>query len=378
MFEIQEDFQLERGFFLMRQMRVLGYHAVGVGEKDLGWGVKLYQDSCKAIGLLPVSANLVNPKTGKLLFKPYSIETVAGVKVGVFSVLSPKNGFSPAPLNSHPDSLKYLDVEETVRKVVAELRPKCQLVVGLLNVGNHDADLLAAKVPGMDVVLVGGGGNNNMLQMIPKGTHTGSSLLVSPGPRGQYVGQALISMTGTHVDSSSAEVVPLGDHWPEAEVQQNLRKDFEDTITERIARRQRQAGMESSKKKGPDHYIGYQSCVSCHPSQKQAWWDSKHRTAMETLMHRHKDNLPDCVPCHVTGYQKPGGYFSTLDTGAEVDGEKRRLDGVQCEACHGMGTRHDSGDRNFAKIARQSCVTCHTKEMSPEFNFEKYWEKIKH
>ena len=35
--------------FLLRAMRLMGYHVVGVGEKDLGNGVKYFQDSGKVI-----------------------------------------------------------------------------------------------------------------------------------------------------------------------------------------------------------------------------------------------------------------------------------------------------------------------------------------
>ena len=48
------------------------------------------------------------------------------------------------------------DQKSRTLKTVAELRTRCQVVVGILNLGNHDADALAAKVPGMDVVIVGG------------------------------------------------------------------------------------------------------------------------------------------------------------------------------------------------------------------------------
>src|SRR5438477_10127140 len=110
MIESSQDYSIERGIFMLRVMRRFGYHVVGVGEKDLGNGVKFYQDSALAAGLLPVSANLVNPKTGKLYFKPFAIENVNGLKVGIFSVLSPSNGYTPSPTNTKPDSLKYLPV----------------------------------------------------------------------------------------------------------------------------------------------------------------------------------------------------------------------------------------------------------------------------
>ena len=345
----------------MRTMRMMGYHVIGVGEKDLAAGVKVFQDS--------------SAKTGKLYFKPYAIESVGGIKVGIFSVLSPTNGFQAAPMNVHPDSLKYLDVEETVRKTVAELRSKCQVVVGLLNLGNTDADSISRKVPGMDLAIVGGKGPS----MVPKGVllpdHT---LEVSAGTRGQHMARSVVALQGGKVKSIDADVVPLGEHYPESEAMANLRKDFEDNLNDRLAQRERESGMATAAKHGPDHYLGQEACAKCHSAQYDVWLKTAHASAWTTLTTRKKDSMPDCVPCHVTGYKQNGGFFSNLNPGLEVDGQKRHLENVQCEACHGMGTQHNTGEAKFVHTSHKVCANCHTPEQDPKFNFEVAWAKIAH
>ena len=373
-FEVQEDFQLERGLVLLGMMKKMGYHVIGVGGKDLAWGVKLFQDSTAGAGLLPVSANLLDARTGKLLFKPYAIEQVGGLRVGVFSVASSSPDFMPAALNPKPDSVKFLDPEEAARKIVTELRPKCDVLVGIFNLGNHDADLLAGKLAGVDVALVGG---NNPI-MMGKGTHTGSALVVSSGTRGQHMARTVVTLEAGKMVSAEAEVFPLGDHWPENEVYANMRKDFEDGLNERLQKRQRDRGAVSSIKHGPDHYMGHEACERCHAEAAATWVKTAHANAFATLQRRRKDSMPDCVPCHVTGFQKSGGYLSSLDPGIEVDGQKRHLENVQCEACHGMATLHDTGDSNYLSQARESCKSCHTPQQDPNFKFDVAWAKIAH
>ena len=355
-------------------MKKMGYHTLGVGEKDLSYGVAFYRDSTAAYGLVPVNANLVDPKTGKLLFKPYNIEDVHGVKVGIFSVVSPENGYTPSPMNVKPDSLKYLNVEETVRKMITTLRPQCQVVVGLLNMGNTGAEALAGKVSGLDVAIVGG----QTPHMVPEGMNTGTTHLVSSGIRGQYIARTYVDLKNDKVSGLKTSVVPLDDHYLEQEGMANLRKEFEDGLNERLARRQRDAELEASKKRGPDHFTGFEACVKCHRPQYDAWLKTAHSQAFATLQRKQKAAMPDCVPCHVTGYQQNGGYYNQTNTGIEVDNQHRHLENVQCEACHGMGTQHNTGDPAFVRVDHQVCVKCHTPEQDPTFNFNTAWAKMAH
>ncbi|HVP39693.1 MAG TPA: multiheme c-type cytochrome [Candidatus Saccharimonadales bacterium] len=374
MFESMEWFQLERGMFLVRMMHQLGYHVVGVGEKDLAWGVRLYKDSTAAYGLLPVSANIADRTTHKLLFQPFAIEDVHGVKVGIFSVLSPANGFQISPHATQRDSVECLDVAAAVRRTVAALRPKCQVVVGLLNLGNHAADSLAGQVPGLDVAIVGG----QVPQMLPRGTMSGSALVVSAGSRGQYVARTLISLDQGKVASAAAEVVPLDNRFPEPDGIANQRKDFEDGLSDRIRKRQQDQDAAEAHRRGADHYLGREACVDCHRAAYESWSNSAHARAFDTLTKRRKDLVSDCVSCHVTGYRENGGYFSSQQPGGEVNGQLRQMEGVQCEACHGMGTRHDTMDPAFASAAKASCVRCHNKEQDPKFDYATAWAKIAH
>ena len=82
---------------------------------------------------------------------------------------------------------------------------------------------------------------------------------------------------------------------------------------------------------GQSHYVGVEACSTCHKSEREFWNHTQHAAAYATLSSAHKEFNLDCVSCHVTGYDKPGG--STV-----VHVEK--LSNVQCEVCHGPGSRH--------------------------------------
>jgi len=148
-------------------------------------------------------------------------------------------------------------------------------------------------------------------------------------------------------------------------------------------------------------YIGAESCVMCHKTEKQGnqlsiWQNSRHSKAFETLKTEKANQIAkekgflkpaaetwECLKCHVTGYN--------LD--ASLLGKKFKIeDGVQCETCHGPGSDYKDmkvmKDKELAvknglmkhEKLEDFCVTCHNTE-SPTFvdiKVEESWQKIKH
>ncbi len=114
------------------------------------------------------------------------------------------------------------------------------------------------------------------------------------------------------------------------------------------------------------------SCAACHEAAHQVWEKSQHAHAIEILKKEKKEFDSACVGCHVTGAGKPGGFVDLNQTA--------HLANVQCEACHGSGREHIAKptEARMTKLTAASCLGCHTKSNSPEFEFAAYWSKIKH
>jgi Cytochrome c554 and c-prime len=126
--------------------------------------------------------------------------------------------------------------------------------------------------------------------------------------------------------------------------------------------------------KGEASYSGTASCTDCHDDQAAFWTKTVHATAWKTLVDRGQQFDLDCIGCHVTGWDKPGG--STL-------GHNDTLRDVQCETCHGPGSIHVAKgglEKPFA-IKRAPpddlcAMQCHTKEHSDTFQYEAYLRDI--
>ncbi len=123
---------------------------------------------------------------------------------------------------------------------------------------------------------------------------------------------------------------------------------------------------------GTSQYVGVEVCSSCHKTERAFWDKTQHAGAYATLSSAHKEFNLDCVSCHVTGYDKPGGSTVT-----HVD----RLTNVQCEVCHGPGSRHVATPYEKALIAFPEHGLCagtchHPPHVHADWDVNAAWQKI--
>lgn len=106
---------------------------------------------------------------------------------------------------------------------------------------------------------------------------------------------------------------------------------------------------------GKSGYVGIEVCSACHMPARQVWDKTRHAHAYEALSRQHKEYNLECVGCHVTGYEQPGGSTVTVN---------EKLRNVQCEQCHGPGEAHAKDPTAPGLIVRSPepsmCVSaCH-------------------
>ena len=132
-------------------------------------------------------------------------------------------------------------------------------------------------------------------------------------------------------------------------------------------------------------YIGAKKCKKCHIKQNKTWKKTKHASTWDLLPEAYrKDEAVDeqgkaCVSCHMTGYGKPGGPATM------AEGQETKLEGTQCEACHGPGSAHadlakehkgkdpvpEVVTKSISKVLEGACVGCH----NPHVSHEQYKEE---
>jgi peroxiredoxin len=122
-------------------------------------------------------------------------------------------------------------------------------------------------------------------------------------------------------------------------------------------------------------YVGSEACQSCHVDEHARWLAQGHAKALATLEAKGKAGDAECLRCHTTGFEKPGGFQA-------AGGPQPALAGVGCESCHGPGGDHvGEGARRQGTILKlsdkcgscvilQICGSCHDDANDPGFEFE--------
>ena len=111
-------------------------------------------------------------------------------------------------------------------------------------------------------------------------------------------------------------------------------------------------------------YVGMEKCKECHPGHVESYHSWKYSKNFRVIQMREKDQDPNCLPCHTTGYGKPGGFSSVVET--------PRMVNKQCESCHGPASLHLKAPTNLAhretlSIPQNICTTCHSGHKHPGY-----------
>jgi 2',3'-cyclic-nucleotide 2'-phosphodiesterase (5'-nucleotidase family) len=172
------------------------------GERELYYGSgSLALLAAAAKGSEAVSANVAG-LNGKLLFPESTVKKVGSLRVGVTGVSQISSPGVPPPAGGRYGEFRFLDPGEALRKAVARLQSRSDIVVVLAHVNAEAADSLARIIPGIDVIVVGHNPGYVAVQQ------AGPALLVRPANMGKQVARAHLKVSdGKIVDYKGFEDV---------------------------------------------------------------------------------------------------------------------------------------------------------------------------
>jgi len=362
-FPVTDD-ERDAGPFVLDAMSRMGTRAAGVGPGELRFGYTYVREAARAAGLPLLCANLERTADtgGGPAFERWRLLRAGATAVGVFGLMPEGTDLGPAR-----DSLVASSPEAAARTAVDSLRAAgAEVIVLLSQLGRAPGESLATHVPGIDVV-VGGGG----VPALADGFGVGGAIAIYGGMQGWQVGLAEVpAVPRGRARRILAHTVVLGP-WVKGDPPMAARvKAFEDSLNAALRAREAAYGPRSRQGLPAAHYVGMANCTKCHAGEYTQWLTTSHSRAWSTLVTQRKEATPACVPCHVTGLGRPGG-FRTADDAA-------RFGNVQCEACHGMGTNHRAWEERPEPVSEATCRGCHTGTTSPTFRFALYRAHVLH
>lgn len=342
----------------VKAFSAMGYDAVALGENDFRFGREFWEDALRRASFAAVNTNLVDAEGKPALGRPYLVKQVGEVRVGLLGIFG-------ADLELPPQKpalgLAVHGPEEALRRYLPEVRKQADYIILLAHTGYARAWQLAQAVSGLDLVIVGHGTGR---ARVPE--RVGNTWLVEHTDQGKHLGRLDLRREGDGLRVVRHWSLPVAEALPEEPAVARLVRDYKKRLREALP-----PPLPPSLLPTDARYVGADTCERCHTSAMQVWMESAHAQAFSSLVKRQSAYDPECVPCHTTGYRKANGFLRNDLTPEWRD--------VQCEACHGPGSRHVAAPlRPYPVPPDGACTTCHTPERSPDYQFETYWLAIKH
>jgi len=339
-----------------------GYDAINVGEDEFIFGLPFYSSLVEAYDLPVISANVVDG-SGAPLAPPYVIVERGGVTVAIV-------GFVNAELAAGKDlgGAQIMPYGPELKRAVKEVAPRADVVVCLAHIGNVDkAREFAARCPKeIDVVVAGHRGGRTSLAESIKGRW-----MVYTRSRNRYVGMLKLTLNENGaVVAAENEVLPVTKETAKEEATQRLVDKYYAGLRLLVAEKKLLRPPEEVPA-GGFIYVGAATCAGCHASQGEQWKNTGHASAYASLAAAGREQDPECVACHVTGYGFRGGFDAEAKETVQVN--------VGCEECHGPGEGHASAPALAPPpLAEDGCRRCHDAERSPAFDYAPYRARVAH
>jgi 2',3'-cyclic-nucleotide 2'-phosphodiesterase (5'-nucleotidase family) len=170
-------------------LNLMEYDALGIGDDDLTLGKDFLIDLSKKARFPFLSSNLVDVESKKPVFQAHAIKEVNGIRIGIFSLISP-DVFS-GPQDPRLKGLIIQDPVETAQRITRELKPSVDLIILLSHLGYPKDVEMAQTVPGIQIIAGAHSGVSLAFPPVMKDT-----VILHTPMRGMYAGRLDLNFYG--------------------------------------------------------------------------------------------------------------------------------------------------------------------------------------
>lgn len=351
----KSDFEKRKLQYILKAYSLMNYDAIAPGEMDFNLGLKYLMDEVWQTSLPFISASLFSDETRTLLFPPYMIKNINGVKIGVLSLT--EGNLESVTADSQTSRIKaYLDY----------LKSKTDIIIIVSHADLATDKILIEKYPQVSLIIEGHWGKDYPHKTVHK-----SVPIFNAGKDGEYLGKLKVSLNEKNrIEKIEDEFIPLSKVLPADKKVEKLFLQYLDEVKKTSAEGETIPEYEAYRAGMGNIYMPNEKCAECHSEQFDQWSSTKHAEAFETLIKDGRDFDPECLYCHTTGYGRKGGYVNFTKTPEMIN--------VGCTACHKVTDNHPQSKSSEAEITENVCVVCHTTDKDPNFIFEEFVPKVMH
>ena len=169
-----------RAEFVLRLYETLGYHALNIGDTDLGLGIEYLRNLQKNSKIPFLLANLKEKKARNPIFKPYLIKEIEGIKIGILGLTTTE--ISP---NIQKELKNYFieNLMKSAAETINRFMTSCDYIVALAHLTPPEIESLAKEVPRISIII----GGNDRSFIFPK--QFDHSIYVQTDAFGAHVGR---------------------------------------------------------------------------------------------------------------------------------------------------------------------------------------------
>jgi len=381
---------------LIDQMK---YDAIGIGPNDL----RLSADA-----LLPFTTNapeypsaFTSANVGvygfdPALTAPFRVIDKHGIRLGVTSVIG--KSWQPNVSNS---GILLDDPIKRLQQVVPKMEEsRCNWLILISHASVEETLEISKAFPQFGIIVCADTPSEPPL-MTPKlvAESNPARYLIEAGEKGKFA--IVIGFFGSDYNTVKYQRVAFDSRYKNDRLIVEQMQDYQDNLKDELETKGFAAfgirPVPSPNATLLGNYTGSARCQSCHDDSWRVWRNSGHAKAWASIAETSVPKRiydPECVCCHVVGWNPEEKYPYISGFSNEKGRITQELVNVGCENCHGPGEKHclaemgsnEAEQERYRAAMRLTtdedgqrfCYTCHDLDNSPNFNFDTYWEKIKH
>ncbi|MCX6367268.1 MAG: metallophosphatase [Armatimonadetes bacterium] len=170
---------------VLARMSALGYDAMTMGNRETHPSLPVVRTKLNKATFPILCANgSAKNAAGNVPFVPFVLRECGGQKIGIFGVTVPMA--TPQKVDAALWDNLFAPPIETAKRLAAELRPQCDLLIALTHIGIAQDRKLAEAIPELDLLI---GGHTHVVLEQPEVVN--NVPIVQAGSHARYLGHVI-------------------------------------------------------------------------------------------------------------------------------------------------------------------------------------------